>query len=884
MIETERKTKRRLGLCAVIGACAFATAGAPGATAAVPASLHAPGACTQRDAADGETATDVERPFVLCDDGVPSLSPLPGPGGIIPNLTGADAITVPAVYGGDGYTGLPPKHPSGTVLGADLQRNIAIDADLSLPSTAPPPGGYPLLVTMHGCCGGNKRSSEQEMLDRSDESWHYNNAWFASRGYAVLTYTARGFVDNLNRGSTGQTQLDSRRFEINDYQSLSCQILATAAAERFDDVSGRPDTPGVADVAIDPSRVVVTGGSYGGGFTWLAITDPKWTCNAQTGAAGTEMSLAAAAPKYGWTDLAYTLVPTGHHSSLPGDLPSFDGCDTGPRTLNGSACPGGGAPVGIAKMSIIAGLFATGNLVTGNHTTFPPSFFDAVACLESVSPPEANPLCGGTISNLLPEFLRDRSAYYQHDFFANIAADPSYRVPIFNAGALTDPLFPAYENRRMANRLLATVPGYPLAQHYGDYQHFVQNKTKGWADLCGADRHVCAQADYPGGPPSDLNDDPPELVRTGITTRLNRFLDNYARPSGGYPPATPDFGVAAEIQACPQNAPDLGVADDEPGPRFSAASFEALAPNTLTVSMAGTQTTLSKAVDPHALAADPVLNEQLNGKRCPVHSDRAGIGVASYTSEPLPSPATMIGAGGLTIDFSATGLTQGFQFNARLYDLFPDGQAVMADRGHRRLTAAEVDAGRVAYELNGNAWRFEPGHRIRLEITQDDEPYLKATTLISSAQLSGARLELPIREGGSSVGGTADPEPGPGSGSGSGANRDRDSDVDCDNRIDGTNKRDRLRGTDAGDEINGRRGADRLKGRGGDDCLRGGGGGDRLKGGKGSDLLRSGRGWDLIGARDGERDRVRCGKGRDRATVDRSDSVKGCELVKRPRR
>ena len=763
MRQTTPIAKTRVALCAAIAACALAAATAPGAGAAVPASLHGPAACKERDAADGETATDVERPFVLCDDGVPSLAPLPGPGGIIPNLNGAKAVRVPAVYGGDGHTGLPRKHPTATVPGAGGARNIAIDADVSIPAAPPPPGGYPLLVMMHGCCGGSKRSSEQPTLDGSGESWHYNNAWFASRGYVVLTYTARGFVDNMNRGSTGQTQLDSRRFEINDYQSLSCQILAAAASERFDDVSGRPDTRGVAEVEIDPDRVVVTGGSYGGGFSWLAITDPKWTCNAATGSSGTEMSLAAAAPKYGWTDLAYTLVPTGLHSGLPGDLPSFDGCDTGPRTLSGAPCPGGGTPVGIAKMSIIAGLFASGNLVIGGHTTFPPSFFEAVACLESVSPPEANPLCAGTISTLLPEFLRDRSAYYQHDFFANIASDPSYRVPIFNAGALTDPLFPAYENRRMANRLLATVPGYPIEQFYGDYQHFVQNKTKGWADLCGADRHVCRQDDYPGGSPSDLNADPPELVRTGITTRLNRFLDNYARPSSGYPPRTPDFDVTAELQACPENASDLGVAADEPGPRFSASSFEALAPNTLTVTMAGTRSTLSKVVDGHALIADPVLNEQLNGKRCPVHRDTAGIGVASYTSKPLPAAATMIGAGRLTIDFSATGLTQGFQLNARLYDVFR-GRAVMTDRGHRRLTAAEIAAGRVTYELNGNGWRFEPGHRIRLEITQDDEPYLKATTLASAATVTGATLELPVREGDSSIRAAADSEPEPAGG------------------------------------------------------------------------------------------------------------------------
>lgn len=33
-------------------------------------------------------------------------------------------------------------------------------------------------------------------------------------------------------------------------------------------------------------------------------------------------TLAAAAPKYGWTDLLYSLVPTGVHSQQPGSLPT----------------------------------------------------------------------------------------------------------------------------------------------------------------------------------------------------------------------------------------------------------------------------------------------------------------------------------------------------------------------------------------------------------------------------------------------------------------------------------------------------------------------------------------------------------------------------------
>ena len=101
----------------------------------------------------------------------------------------------------------------------------------------------------------------------------------------------------------------------------------------------------------------------------------------------------------------------------------------------------------------------------------------------------------------MPGFIGERSAYYQNDFF-----EPGWRsrlrVPVFNAGTFTDPLFPPAEHRRMAERLQETVPGYPVQQYYGDYQHFVQNKAKEWADLCGADHHVCTLGDYTGG---DLN-------------------------------------------------------------------------------------------------------------------------------------------------------------------------------------------------------------------------------------------------------------------------------------------------------------------------------------------------------------------------------------------
>jgi dienelactone hydrolase len=619
--------------------------------------------------------------------------------GRTPNVGGVRGIRVPAKY--DGFEGLPAKAADAAgVPGADAEGFVTLDVDVSLPTGPAPPGGFPLIAFMHGCCAGDKTAWERDSFDASREHWHYNNAWFAARGYVVITYTSRGFRNQgATGGSTGETQLDSRRYEINDFQYLAGLL----ADDPFFDVN--------------PQRVVATGGSYGGGFAWMALTDPKWTSPG-----GKDMRLAAVAPKYGWTDIAYSLIPNGHHSQYPGSLPAFDGSDTT-------------TPFGIPKQSIDSILYGTGQF----GATFPSTVDQSFLCLFAAEPFETAPSCQNAIANILPEFLSDRSAYYQNHWFERIASDPSYRVPIFNAATLTDPLFPPVENLRMSNRIQAAVPDYPIQQYFGDYQHFVQNKAKEWGDLCGADHHVCSFGEYPGG---DLNATPAGLYRTGVTTRLNDFVDHYAKPPGNAAEPAPKFDVTAALQICPQNATAEFPAD-EPGATFTAGRFFKLAPYTLRFDLSGTQTTTSD-VDPnlHAVQADPLNNVFLNGGRCPVHTTPADPGVAVYDSEPLAARATMIGATRVTVDYT-TSTAQGVQLNARLYDVLPDGRQVMVDRGPYRVDSA---TGPATFELQGNGWRFEPGHRLRLELSQDDSTFLKTSEVVSTITVSGVKLRIPVRE------------------------------------------------------------------------------------------------------------------------------------------
>lgn len=718
-----RLTRR---LCLPALACA-ALAGAPAASADLPSLL---GSCQSKDALDDDSAAS-ELPFFFCDDGVPGF------GGTTPNVGAVKAVAVPAAYTGQGQ---PDKDAvAALAIPGNSAGDIALDVDLSLPDPdrhPVPASGYPLIVLMHGCCAGNKTSWEGKTIDPGGkENWHYNNAWFASRGYAVLTYTSRGFVDGSEHGSTGETQLDSDRFEINDYQHLAGQLAdfgdlnpATAAIEK-----------------IDPQRVVPTGGSYGGGFAWMALTDPTWQSPD-----GQDMKVVAVATKYGWTNLVEALVPNG--ADLRDSLPSPD--------------PAGAAnPLGFPKRTIVAGLYASGK--TGvppgsSHTTFPSYIDEAITCLESADPYELNPLCATTLESTLPSFINDRSAYYENGFFDGLASGDVAPVPVYSAGTFTDQLFPAPEHRRMVERLKATVPGYPVQEHYGDYNHFVQNKRKEWADICGEDRHVCDYADYPaadGAPSRDLNAGPTNPAREpGVTSRLNRFIDHYAKPGANPGEPTPAFDVTAALQVCPQNGPSLGIALDEPGPRFTAPSFDALAPGRLTFAATGSQTTTHFAgANPHAKNADPVSNSAANGGACPVESSpggaaTAGPGVATYDSDVLGANYTMLGA--TRIQVTHTGAGSSLQLNARMYDLYPDGTQVLVDRGVKRLTDG---MGPTTLDLHGNGWRFDAGHRVRIELAQDDDPYVKSSVAPGSLMIEGVDVSIPVREEGTTVVGGARP-------------------------------------------------------------------------------------------------------------------------------
>jgi hypothetical protein len=92
------------------------------------------------------------------------------------------------------------------------------------------------------------------------------------------------------------------------------------------------------------------------------------------------------------------------------------------------------------------------------------------------------------------------------------------------------------------------------------------------------------------------------------------------------------------------------------------------------------------------------------------------------------------------------------------------------------------------------------------------------------------------------------------------------------NRLVGGANADTIRGGGGNDRIIGNGGADRLYGDAGNDSIAPGGGADSVFGGAGNDV---------VSARDGQRDVIDCGAGRDSVVADRIDVVRGCEKVTR---
>jgi hypothetical protein len=545
---------------------------------------------------------------------------------------------------------------------------------------AGPDGDFPLIIQSHGWAAPTDGPTDGQYGGPTALQW-------AAKGVAVLQFDARGWGGSCGTNASrkvdpsacqnGYIRLDDMRYEVRDVQ-YAAGVL-------------------VDEGIVNPNKIGANGESYGGGVTVDLATLKNRVMNANgtlspwTSPDGTPLHIAAAAPFATWSDLVYALAPNGHF---------FDSQVASPTTdLD---------PVGVEKLSVVAGLWATG--LATDEEYYPAPGVDPSANLTqwliytSLGEPYSNPLAQQEIQSI-NEY---RSPYYILDGSYGRAMEAP--APLFWANGFTDDIFPVDEALRYFNLERKLYPKNPISLFFFDGGH-QRGSNKA-----------------------------PDLVR--LHDAIEAFFLHYLKGVG----AQPKTGITASTQTCPKTAPSAG-------PWFSS-TWAGLHPGVVNYSSAPTQTVLSEGGNPViSTTFDPVGASELSpydGEDWACQTVSAlpayqGPGIASYD---LPTPTgagyTLLGSPTVTADLTATGLNP--YIVARLVDVdqTTDKETLVA-HGIYRLNPNAPD-GQQTFQLYANGWRFAPGHFARLELLGEDAPYTRPANGVFTISVSHLKLVLPVHD------------------------------------------------------------------------------------------------------------------------------------------
>jgi fermentation-respiration switch protein FrsA (DUF1100 family) len=308
---------------------------------------------------------------------------------------------------------------------------VPLDADVTLPAEGA--GPFPTIVMLHGW-GGSKTDFESTTpAGDGNETFDYNNVYYAQHGYAVLNYSARGWGNSCGAVSSredpgcteGWLRLADQRYEARDSQYL----LGLLADEKI----------------TKPHSIGTTGISYGGGqsielaYLKNRVRLPNGEFATWTSPKGKSMQIAAAYPRWPWSDLVEALTPNGR----------FQDNEIAPFAQSYE-------PFGVEIQSYVSGLYALGNA----------SGYIAPAGAD----PEADLTKWFAATNagepVNPEDEAIAKQLYTYHQGYGLSGKPA---PMLLQSGWTDDLFPPAQSLRVYNAARA-LKGYAALQ-FGDLGH-----------------------------------------------------------------------------------------------------------------------------------------------------------------------------------------------------------------------------------------------------------------------------------------------------------------------------------------------------------------------------------------------------------------------------
>ncbi|WP_422772085.1 alpha/beta fold hydrolase [Plantactinospora sp. WMMC1484] len=537
---------------------------------------------------------------------------------------------------------------------------VDLDSTFYLPDGASAARQVPAVLLAHGF-GGTKRSVRADAED------------LAELGYAVLTYTARGFGR-----SGGQIHLDNPDYEVRD------------AARLLDWLAQRPEIRRDADG--DP-RVGVVGGSYGGALALLL--------------AAQDQRVDAIVPMITWHDLARSFLPesTGREPVDGVFKKGWAGLFFGSGGAAGAGLGGLAAP-GAAPGA------GEGGAPEAEEGGEPDSAQDSGAGSVPGSGPDAgrDPVLGtvpGAVPGSTPadpacgRFAADVCAAYQRIATAG-RGDPA-AVELLRrsspAGVLDRITAPTLLIQGAADSL------FPLAEADANARGIAAGGTPV--------RVAWFTGGHDGG-------EGPQTDRDRLRFLMAQWLGHYVKGAGEAPSTSFTWSRIAGFDALDRGLVATGYSvTDYPGVGGTAGAGES-------IPVAGPAQRIANppAGNPAAISTLPLgggFSSLLDG----VAGDLPGQH-ARFESAPLDRAVDVVGSPAVTIRAaSPTGEAVLF---VKLYDVDPNGPAALPNGlvAPVRLTGLPADvsaATPVRVTLPAIVRRIEAGHRLRIVVATSDQGY-----------------------------------------------------------------------------------------------------------------------------------------------------------------
>ena len=597
-------------------------------------------------------------------------------------LGGLTAATSLAAPDGPRPFGLACRHTQGVrYCPGDIDHRVAafdgvpLDVNVVLPSARAGDGGYPLIVELHGWAGAK--------LGLNDDAGGFNEPRggqyaflptprdLAAAGFAVLTYSSRGFGDSCGSPASrstagcerGWTHLSDIRYEVHDTQHLA-GLLADSGL-------------------VDPRRIGVIGSSYGGlqalelstlgdrmvlpSGRYVPWRSPKKHL---------PMHLASVTALDTASSLVDALVPNGRWRE-----------DAGGRSASEVD------PVGVPKLSWNMGLYGAGQaagfiapLGVDRSADLTTSFLRLAA-----GDPQADPVA--------LDSLNETANWHEA---LGVDARRASPPPTLLVYGWTDSLFPVDQALRWIDREQRVHPDAVIGQLYTDIGH----------------------------PPAPNKASDRRHVIDRVVAWHEHYLLDRSEPVVG--------GVEAWLHTCPKSAPS-----DRP---VRASSWEALPRRDVELRGKGGVVVGDAGEPVSGRATDPVAGDGI----CAAQAlpPAAGSVVDSW---PVRHPLTLLGAPtvhttlAVTDDSSqapyVTGPAGGTQLDARLWDVAPDGSALLLTR----LLYRPRSSGPQSFQLHPIGYRVPSGHRLALELRGSDAPYGRPSNEPFEIEVGALRLTLPVR-------------------------------------------------------------------------------------------------------------------------------------------